>query len=169
MTMHASSSILNPPAHTKRRSVLRQFIEAVIEGRRRKAAHELALYLEHHKHSLKDDVRIELENRLRGRTQTSPSIHFEHRGLPPLCVISAVDRPVRSVFRTSSLPQGGTQVLGANLKCSESRCWPRPQCASSQSRIAHGERLDGHVEEGCSPSRLYVFMSGQRGAFSVTR
>ena len=39
----ASSSILNPPAHTKRRSVLRQFIDAVIEGRRRKAQHELAL------------------------------------------------------------------------------------------------------------------------------
>src|SRR5262249_50269952 len=28
----------------------------------------------------------------------------EHRGLPPLCVISAADWPVRSVFRTSSLP-----------------------------------------------------------------
>src|SRR5262249_45575502 len=49
----------------------------------------------------------------------------EHRGLPPLCVTSAVDRPVRSVFRTSSLPQRGPQVLGANLKCSESsrRIW----------------------------------------------
>ena len=67
MTMHASFSILNPPAHTERRSVLRQFIDAVIEGRRCKAAHELALYLGHHKHSLKDDVRIELQNRLRGR------------------------------------------------------------------------------------------------------
>ena len=66
-TMNASSSILNPPAHTNRRSVLRQFIDAVIEGRRCKAQHELALYLEHHKHSLKDDVRIELENRLRGQ------------------------------------------------------------------------------------------------------
>jgi hypothetical protein len=33
----------------------------------------------------------------------------------------AADWPVRSVFRTSSLPQGGPQVLGANLKCSESR------------------------------------------------
>jgi hypothetical protein len=32
----------------------------------------------------------------------------------------AADWPVRSVFRTSSLPQGGPQVLGANLKCSES-------------------------------------------------
>jgi hypothetical protein len=33
----------------------------------------------------------------------------------------AADWPVRSVFRTVSLPQGGAQVLGANLKCSESR------------------------------------------------
>jgi hypothetical protein len=32
----------------------------------------------------------------------------------------AADWPVRSVFRTSSLPQTGLQVLGANLKCSES-------------------------------------------------
>ncbi len=42
-------------------------------------------------------------------------------GLPPLCAISAADWPVRSVFRTSSLPQGGPQVLGANLNRSESR------------------------------------------------
>ena len=28
---------------------------------------------------------------------------------------------------------------------SESRCLPAPQCVSSQSRIARGERLDGHV------------------------
>jgi hypothetical protein len=33
----------------------------------------------------------------------------------------AADWPVRSVFRTVSLPQGGAQVLGANLKCSESK------------------------------------------------
>src|SRR5262249_3269620 len=32
----------------------------------------------------------------------------------------AADGPVRSVFRSSSLPQVGPQVLGANLKCSES-------------------------------------------------
>src|SRR5215831_20113843 len=55
--------MLNPPAHTGRRSALRQFIDAVIEGRRRKARHELALYLEHHKHSLKDDVRVGPEHR----------------------------------------------------------------------------------------------------------
>jgi hypothetical protein len=35
--------------------------------------------------------------------------------------ISAAGWPVRLFFRTSSLPQGGPQVLVANLKCSESR------------------------------------------------
>src|SRR5262245_17378651 len=45
---------------------------------------------------------------------------IEHRGLPPLCAISAADWPLRSVFRTLNLPQGGPQVLGADLKCSES-------------------------------------------------
>jgi hypothetical protein len=65
--MHAFSSILIVSEDTKRRSLLRRFADAVIEGRRRKAAHELASYLENHKHSLKDDVRIELERRLRGQ------------------------------------------------------------------------------------------------------
>jgi hypothetical protein len=36
-------------------------------------------------------------------------------------------------------------VFGAELNCSESRCWPAPQCASDQTRIAHHERFDGHV------------------------
>ena len=40
------------------------FIDAVIEGRRRKAAQQLAIFLEHHKHSLRDDVKIELQRRL---------------------------------------------------------------------------------------------------------
>src|SRR5262245_41751012 len=43
----------------------------------------------------------------------------EHGGLPPLCAISAANRPVRSVFRTSNLGQRGRQVLGADLNCSE--------------------------------------------------
>lgn len=64
MRMHASSSVLQIPTDTKRRSVLRRFIDAVIEGRRRKAAQQLAIFLEHHKHSLRDDVRIELQRRL---------------------------------------------------------------------------------------------------------
>jgi hypothetical protein len=43
----------------------------------------------------------------------------EHGDFLP-SAISAADWPVRSVYRTPSLPQGGPQVLGANLKCSES-------------------------------------------------
>src|SRR6516164_6547519 len=50
-----------------------------------------------------------------------PPFHVEHGGLPPLCAISAAGRPVRSVFRHLSLPRRGRQVLGADLKCSESR------------------------------------------------
>lgn len=70
------SSVLKIPTDTKRRSVLRGFIDAVTEGRRRKAAQELAVFLEHHKHSLKDDVRIELEGRLRDQERTrSRQIH----------------------------------------------------------------------------------------------
>jgi hypothetical protein len=32
----------------------------------------------------------------------------------------AADWPARSVYRTLNLPQGGPQILGANLNCSES-------------------------------------------------
>src|SRR5262249_25107446 len=42
---------------------------------------------------------------------------------------------------------------------SESRRWPAPQSASSQTRIAHGERLHGHVEEGWQK----VFLCGAGG------
>jgi hypothetical protein len=62
----------------------------------------------------------------------------------------------RSVYRTLNLPQGGPQVLGAKLKCSESRRWPAPHCASNQARIA---------AHACAGTRFYVFKSGQRGAF----
>src|SRR5262249_17905346 len=40
-------------------------------------------------------------------------------GLPPLCAISAADRPVQSVFRHLSLPQGCRLILGADLNRSE--------------------------------------------------
>src|SRR5262245_49335506 len=79
----------------------------------------------------------------------------EHRGLPPPCA-SAADWPLRSVFRTPSLPQGGPPVLGPNLNCSESRRWPAPHCASNQARIA---------AYACAGTRCYVFKSGQHGAF----
>ncbi len=59
------------------------------------------------------------------RDEVAP-LHVRHGGLPPLCAISAADWPVRSVFRTSSLPQGGLHVLGADLNRSESRGSTRP-------------------------------------------
>jgi hypothetical protein len=62
------------------------------------------------------------------------------------CAISAADRPVRTVFNSCNLGQRGRQVLGANLKCSESRGWPAPHVPLTRTRIAHGERLYGHVE-----------------------
>src|SRR5262249_14418585 len=49
------------------------------------------------------------------------TLYVEHRGLPPLCVIAAAEWPMRPVFCRFSLPQGGRQVLGAELKCSESK------------------------------------------------
>jgi hypothetical protein len=80
------------------------------------------------------------------------------------------DRPVRSVFRTSNLGQRGRLVLGANLKCSESRGWPAPHVPLTRTRIAHGEGLDGHVEEGCTNHAFLDFtcLSGhppRRGIF----
>ena len=109
MTMHASSSILNPPAHTERRSVLRQFIDAVIEGRRRKAQHELALYLEHHKHSLKDDVRIELKNRLRASVALMALVTAIGRSLPAL--ICSIVRDVEP-NRTCTCPPSRSVITG---------------------------------------------------------
>src|SRR5215472_4677592 len=69
---------------------------------------------------------------------------------------------------TLSLQQAGRPVLGADLNCSESRRWPAPQSASSQSRIAHGERLDGHVEEGCrtKPPLDVFYVRPARSIFS---
>src|SRR6516164_5347351 len=61
------------------------------------------------------------------------------------------DRPVRSVFRTSNLGQRGRQVLGADLKCSESRRRAALNVSLTRTRIAHGERLDGHVERAAEP------------------
>jgi hypothetical protein len=68
----------------------------------------------------------------------------ERDELAPLHVSRAtVWRSLSGWLAAHSGYHGGTgQVLGANLNCSESRRWPAPQ-----TRIAHGERLDGHVEE----------------------
>src|SRR5215471_5023661 len=74
-------------------------------------------------------------------------LHVRHGDFLPYALFSAADRPIRSIFRHLSLPQRGRLVLGADMNRSESRRWPAPQSASSQTRIAHGEWLDGHVEE----------------------
>src|SRR5262249_27892339 len=63
------------------------------------------------------------------------------------------------------MPRKRPQVLGVDLNCSESML-AGPQSAFSHTRIAHGERLDGHVEEGCRTTRLYVsHVTPRRGFF----
>src|SRR6516162_8024754 len=42
-----------------------------------------------------------------------------------------------------------------------------PSSASSQTRIAHGERLDGHVEEGCRTTPLSTLRVHVRPARSI--
>src|SRR5215472_891317 len=49
---------------------------------------------------------------------------------------------------------------------SESRRWPAPQSASSQTRIADGERLDGHVEEGLHKTVDASYVRPARSIFS---
>jgi hypothetical protein len=64
MTTYSPSSSLDVPATTQsHHSLWRRFIEALMEGRRRKAAGELAEYLRSHKHGLSDEVRTELKRR----------------------------------------------------------------------------------------------------------
>jgi hypothetical protein len=64
MTTYSPSSSLDVSATTQsHHSLWRRFIEALMEGRRRKAAGELAEYLRSHKHGLSDEVRTELKRR----------------------------------------------------------------------------------------------------------
>jgi hypothetical protein len=64
MTTYSPSSSLDVPATAQsHHSLWRRFIEALMEGRRRKAAGELAEYLRSHKHGLSDEVRTELKRR----------------------------------------------------------------------------------------------------------
>jgi hypothetical protein len=67
-----------------------------------------------------------------------------HRGLPPLCVAPPTGPCVQS--STSSLPRGGPQVLGANLKCSESRRWAAYP-SMCWTRIAHDDGVDGGASQ----------------------
>ena len=64
MTIYSLSSPMDVPAAAQSHdSLWRRCIDAVMEGRRRKAAAELAKYLRSHKHSLSDELRVELERR----------------------------------------------------------------------------------------------------------
>src|SRR5262249_40024889 len=75
-------------------------------------------------------------------------------------------RLARALFRTSSLPQGCPQVLGTDLKCSESR--RRATCPSITTQDSKLARVRWPCWGGLHsprPSRLYVFRSRGRALF----
>jgi hypothetical protein len=68
MTILSPASYLDIAATPRySRSLFGRVFDAVLEGRRRKAAAELARYLQSHQHSLNPTVRAELERRLIGQ------------------------------------------------------------------------------------------------------
>jgi len=71
MTIESSSAALHVPADLpadsrQQRSFLRRFMDALMEGRRRRAARDVAAYLHHHQDP-RDEFRIELERRFMGQ------------------------------------------------------------------------------------------------------
>jgi hypothetical protein len=64
MTIYSPSASLDVSATTPHRSLLRRFLDAIMQGRQRKAAAGLARYLHDHQHSLDAELRSELERRL---------------------------------------------------------------------------------------------------------
>jgi hypothetical protein len=67
MTIESSSAAFDVPADLReRRSLLRRFMDALMEGRRRKADRDIAAYLHRHQDP-RDDFRIELERRFMGQ------------------------------------------------------------------------------------------------------
>ncbi len=65
MTMAGSFASLEAPATTQRnRSVWRQFLDSVIEGRARNTEHDIAEYLRLHQHHLAPEIRIALEGHI---------------------------------------------------------------------------------------------------------
>ena len=67
MTIESSSAAFDVPAGLReRRSLLRRFMDALMEGRRRKADRDIAAYLHRHQDP-RDVFRIELERRLMGQ------------------------------------------------------------------------------------------------------
>ncbi len=61
MVTAAFSSLDGMGPKQRKRSVWRQFLDAVIEQRKRDAEHEIAHYLARHRHDLPPQVCIELE------------------------------------------------------------------------------------------------------------
>src|SRR5262249_40617289 len=75
------------------------------------------------------------------------------------------DRSGRLVFRHLSLPRRSRLVLGADQNVLNRAVYPAPSIASNQASIAHGKRLNAHVEEGCTDHALFDFRcSCQAGA-----
>ena len=67
MTIESSSAALDVPADLReRRSLLRRLVDAVMEGRRRRADRHIAAYLHRHQDP-RDEFRIELERRFMGQ------------------------------------------------------------------------------------------------------
>lgn len=67
MTLQSPTASLNAPAAVPAlRSVFRRVFDAFIEGRRRKAAREIAEHLRYRGHQ-SDDFRIEFERRFMGQ------------------------------------------------------------------------------------------------------
>jgi hypothetical protein len=64
MTIYSPTFSRDIPAAAQReRSVPQRFFDALMEGRRRKAAAALSEYLRSHRHSLSDELRHELDRR----------------------------------------------------------------------------------------------------------
>jgi hypothetical protein len=71
MTIDTSSAAFHAPADLpadsrRQRSLLRRLIDALMEGRRRRAARDVAEHLHRHQDP-RDDFRIELERRFMGQ------------------------------------------------------------------------------------------------------
>jgi hypothetical protein len=68
MTLQAfSHSFFAPAREFRERSFWRQLLDAIMEGRQRKADEYLRDYLRHHRGERPDEFRSELERRLLGR------------------------------------------------------------------------------------------------------
>ena len=69
MTIYSPSASLDVSATPHHRSLLRRLLDAIMEGRQRKATAGLARYLHDHRHSLDAELRSELEHRLAAQSE----------------------------------------------------------------------------------------------------